>query len=531
MVKKSQQQNHLDYWTKRQEDILRFLDQADIDMSLELSKVYREQAFQAQKDLFEFYQRYAEDNNMTYQDVVKKLTHEDLSDYRENAERYRKQAEKDPELLKRINEQYVSAKATRLDALHLDLLFKVGIMKGIIDKSFENYLKSASNYAYKKAVGGRVGTLNTPALNELVNTPFNGYNYSEQLWGNVDNLVRDLKDTLKKGFVRGDNPRSLARDLAKKYDVAKYRAETLLRTDGTMIINNATAKRYIDSGIKYYRDLVRLDGRTTEICRRIARLNERKLLSEMKPGVNAAPYHYNCRTTIIPDDEEVFADTDEVDYNQNMNNLDLMAKRQSFEVGKDIRVRAKKVSGTNYDFWVQDNTKKIRDTLKLVESNLKNLSSYEVPKIVFVKKSRLPGWAGYNYEQDILFISDLLNSEEAVKDMLLDNYFASKDLQGILVHELTHKKHWDTAKEFYKNNRKRYNSVEEAKNAMDSPLISYIKSQQQADYNYLYKISDYADIAGFEGKYNEVIAEAVTAGDSLQDSLLLKKIKEVLKWK
>lgn len=313
MVKKSQQQNHLDYWTKRQEDILRFLDQADIDMSLELSKVYREQAFQAQKDLFEFYQRYAEDNNMTYQDVVKKLTHEDLSDYRENAERYRKQAEKDPELLKRINEQYVSAKATRLDALHLDLLFKVGIMKDIIDKSFENYLKSASNYAYRKAMGGRVGTLNTPALNELVNTPFNGYNYSEQLWGNVDNLVRDLKDTLKKGFVRGDNPRSLARDLAKKYDVAKYRAETLLRTDGTMIINNATAKRYIDSGLKYYRDLVRLDGRTTEICRRIARLNERKLLSEMKPGVNAAPYHYNCRTTIIPDDEELNAEVEAIE--------------------------------------------------------------------------------------------------------------------------------------------------------------------------------------------------------------------------
>lgn len=313
MVKKSQQQNHLDYWTKRQEDILRFLDQADIDMSLELSKVYREQAFQAQKDLFEFYQRYAEDNNMTYQDVVKKLTHEDLSDYRENAERYRKQAEKDPELLKRINEQYVSAKATRLDALHLDLLFKVGIMKGIIDKSFESYLKSASNYAYKKAVGGRVGTLNTPALNELVNTPFNGYNYSEQLWGNVDNLVGDLKATLKKGFVRGDNPRSLARDLAKRYDVARYRAETLIRTDGTMVVNNATAKRYIDSGLKYYRDLVRLDGRTTEICKRIARLNERKLLSEIKPGVNAAPYHYNCRTTIIPDDDELNAEVEAIE--------------------------------------------------------------------------------------------------------------------------------------------------------------------------------------------------------------------------
>lgn len=313
MVKKSQQQNHLDYWTKRQEDILSYLDRADLDVFSELQKLYSEQAFELQKELFDFYAKYAEDNKMTYQDVVKKLTHEDLSDYRENAERYRKQAEKDPELLKRLNEQYVSAKATRLDALHLDLLFKVGIMKGIIDKSFESYLKSASNYAYKKAVGGRVGTLNTPALNELVNTPFNGYNYSEQLWGNVDNLVRDLKDTLKKGFVRGDNPRSLARDLARRFDVAKHRAETLLRTDGTMIINNATAKRYIDSGLKYYRDLVRLDGRTTDICRRIARLNERKLLSEMKPGVNAAPYHYNCRTTIIPDDDELNAEVEAIE--------------------------------------------------------------------------------------------------------------------------------------------------------------------------------------------------------------------------
>ncbi|QBX16765.1 hypothetical protein Javan273_0023 [Streptococcus phage Javan273] len=312
-MKKSQQQNHLDYWIKRQEDILSFLDQADIDMSLELSKVYREQAFQAQKDLFEFYQRYAEDNNMTYQDVVKKLTHEDLSDYRENAERYRKQAEKDPELLKRLNEQYVSAKATRLDSLHLDLLYRAGLVRGVIEQSFESYLKNATNYAYRKAMGGRVGTLNTPALNELVNTPFDGYNYSEQLWGNVDNLVRDLKDTLKKGFVRGDNPMSLARDLAKRYDVAKYRAETLIRTDGTMVINNATAKRYMDSGLKYYRDLVRLDGRTTDICRRIARLDERKLLSEMKPGINAAPYHFNCRTTIIPDEDELNVEVEPID--------------------------------------------------------------------------------------------------------------------------------------------------------------------------------------------------------------------------
>lgn len=304
---------YLDHWKERQKDILRYLDKADIDVSAELSKLYSEQAIEAQKDLYQFYMRYATDNHLSYQEARQRLRHEDLSDYRANAERYRKQAEKDPELLKRLNEQYVSARATRLDALGLDMAFRVGVLRGLIDKTFEQYLKKSANYAYKKAIGGRNGAINAPALEYLVNTPFNGYNYSQQVWGNVDHLARDLKETLKRGFVRGDGIRELARELTKKYEVARHRAETLIRTDGTMVINNATAQRYKDAGFKYYRDLVRLDSRTTDICREIARKDERKLLSEMQPGINAAPYHFNCRTTIVPDDEEINIENNLID--------------------------------------------------------------------------------------------------------------------------------------------------------------------------------------------------------------------------
>lgn len=294
-----------DYWQSRQEDILRYLDKADIDVSAELSRLYSEQAVEAQKDLYNLYMKYAKDNNLTYQEAQQRLRHEDLSDYRKNAERYRKQAEKDPELLKRLNEQYVSSRATRLDALALEMTFRAGVLRGLIDKTFEKYLKDSANYAYSKAVGGRAGTINAPALKQLIETPFNGYNYSQQVWGHVDNLAKDLKEVLKRGFVRGDGVRELAREISKKYEVARHRAETLIRTDGTMIINNATAKRYMDEGLRYYRDLVQLDNRTTKICREIARKDERKLLSEMQPGINAAPYHFNCRTTIVPDDEEL----------------------------------------------------------------------------------------------------------------------------------------------------------------------------------------------------------------------------------
>ena len=182
-------------------------------------------------------------------------------------------------------------------------------------------------------------------------------------------------------------------------------------------------------------------------------------------------------------------------YNQGMSSIDLMAKQRSFVVGYDIRVKAKQLSGTEFDFWAQDNTKKIRDAVVNVQEVFRQLPDYSKPTVVFLKKSRLSGFAGYNYKQDILFISDALSSEKYIINILSDNYFASKDLKDILIHELTHKKHWDSAKEFYKNNKKRYNSLEEAKASLDS-----------------------------------VIAEAMVANNEFSRDLQ-ERIKEVLKWK
>ena len=217
-------------------------------------------------------------------------------------------------------------------------------------------------------------------------------------------------------------------------------------------------------------------------------------------------------------------------YNQGMSSIDLMAKQRSFVVGYDIRVKAKQLSGTEFDFWAQDNTKKIRDAVVNVQGVFRQLPDYSKPTVVFLKKSRLSGFAGYNYKQDSLFISDALSSEKYIINILSDNYFASKDLKDILIHELTHKKHWDSAKEFYKNNKKRYNSLEEAKASLDSQIISYVRTQLSFDYNYLAKISDYADISAFNERYNEVIAEAMVADNEFSRDLQ-ERIKEVLKWK
>ena len=296
---------HDNYWRDRAEDIMRYIDSTDIDVFEELQKIYIEHSAEVQRDLFAFVTKYADDNKMSYSEALQRLRGVDLSDYQANAEKYRKQAEKDPELLKRLNEQYASSKVTRFDALNLEMTYKIGVMQGIVEKSFENYLKSTAKYAYKKVMGGNSGALNEPALKELINTPFNGYNYSEQIWGNTDNLAKDLREVLKRGFIRGDDVRSMAAELSKKYNVARARAQTLIRTDGTAIVNRSAIKRYEESGLEFYRISVHMDNRTTQICKRINRENKRYRIDEFETGVTAPPFHYNCRSAVIPDEDEL----------------------------------------------------------------------------------------------------------------------------------------------------------------------------------------------------------------------------------
>lgn len=301
-------EDHDRYWTARAREIFEYVDRKDINFFAEMEKIYREQSASLQRSVFDFYTRFAEDHEITYQDAMKRLRGEDLSDYAENAQRYREQAEKDPELLRRLNEQYASARAVRLQVLNSEAVYRAGVLAGALHKSFEKYLYDVAEYAYRKSVGGRAGAINRPAFEEVIKTPFNGRNYSAQLWGNTDSLADSLKKVFRQGFIRGDSPQDMAREIQKEFNVARSRAETLIRTDATAVVNRATIKRYKREGLKYYRILVVLDDRTTQICRNIAQEDKLYKLEDAQVGVNMPPFHYNCRSTIMPDEEELNGD-------------------------------------------------------------------------------------------------------------------------------------------------------------------------------------------------------------------------------
>ena len=389
-----------------------------------------------------------------------------------------------------------------------------------------------------------------------------GSTYSTDIWKNTGKLTSSIKDELLMSLMTGRDTRETAQAIAERFNVGQNDARRLVRTESAFFHNQMELLSYEEADIEKYIFVAVLDKRTSRICQE----HDNQVYDRDKavPGVNCPPMHPWCRSTTVGYDEDadysklkrrarnpvtgktelvpadmtykewyskyVAKDGEKV-YNQGMSSIDLMAKQRSFVVGNDIRVNAKKLSGTEFDFWVQDNTKKIRDTVFNVQSSLKELNDFPTPTVVFLKKSRLPGFAGYDYKQDILFVSDALHSEIEFAKVLSDNYFAAQNITDTMIHELTHKKHWDSAKAFYKANKKRYNSVEQAMSELNSLLVSYVKEQLKHDYNYLYSISDNAAIAFYNDNINELVAEVGVLGDKVTDPNLLNKVKEVLSWK
>lgn len=448
-----------------------------------------------------------------------------------------------------------------------------GIHDKVTEALSDVYIKGKIHQAKNLAHFGIIEKpiLGVDAVKHKMGSNWSGKTFSTNVWGHEEATYKAISDILNKGLTGGWSIDRMARALSERTGVAYHRADTLVRTETTFYNNLATLDTIKELGGDHYEIVAVLDSRTSDICQ--SENHKVYPVKEYEPGRTAPPFHVRCRSTIRPavksdkpspyfdilqndgsvklatekrslDEifagweregeaikEKLFAKDGEKMYNQDMFTMDLMAKQRSFAVGNDIRVKTKKLNGTDFDFWVQDNTKKIRDTVFNVQSSLKELNDFPTPTVVFLKKSRLPGFAGYDYKQDILFVSDALHSEIEFAKVLSDNYFAAQNITDTMVHELTHKKHWDSAKAFYKANKKRYNSVEQAMSELNSPLVSYVKEQLKHDYNYLYSISDNAAIAFYNDNINELVAEVGVLGDKVTDINLLNKVKEVLSWK
>ena len=125
-----------------------------------------------------------------------------------------------------------------------------------------------------------------------------GKHWSNRVWDNKSRLQQLVEKGLLDSVSRGTSKDELVKTVMKIFGNGFYESDRLVRTELTHIQNQAAMDRYKQAGVKKFKFLAEIDGRTSNICKEM----DGKIFSfeEAKTGENVPPLHPFCRSTIIP---------------------------------------------------------------------------------------------------------------------------------------------------------------------------------------------------------------------------------------
>jgi SPP1 gp7 family putative phage head morphogenesis protein len=327
----SNRENRQKYWQDRAERTVLAGEKTALEMTTDLKKAYTRAEKQITKEIESFYSKYAKETGLDITEIRKRLNPKELQSVKDDIAEFLKEAKNkdykfDPMYKKQLEELSSRAYISRLEELKLNINHEVEKLYSTQQTAFKNsleetykdsYMRTIFNVQQGTGVASNFTSLNTRVIEKAVSTKWlgDGKTYSDRIWNHKDNLVRALETQMVQGFILGQNPKVIAKNLVglglqDKTTPLKTQyknAVRLARTEHSYITNSATFDAYKETSfIHSYQYLAILDNKTSELC--ISFDNQIIPLKEKVLGVNYPPLHPNCRSTTIP-----YFEPDEID--------------------------------------------------------------------------------------------------------------------------------------------------------------------------------------------------------------------------
>lgn len=287
--------NTAEYWDKRSIDRSITAEQKAERYSRDIQKVYSQAETQLTKDINAIYRTYAKGEGIDVDKLLQKLSVEDT-----HAFWLKMRAEGN---LEYITANY-QARISRLEQIKGEVYSKVRSIandeSAIHTTAHTDTINTAYNTnAFDTAQGLNANVaftgLNTKTLDTMLNNTWQGANYSQRIWGNTNLLATTVKDNLGSALLTGKAPARVTKEIAEQFNVARYIADRLVRTETNYFQNEAEAQSNVDMGLERYKFVATLDTRTSQVCQ--DHDDKVYLLKDRNTGVNFPPLHPNCRST------------------------------------------------------------------------------------------------------------------------------------------------------------------------------------------------------------------------------------------
>ena len=320
------------YWEKRAEIREAKAYSNCLEATNGLVNAYRQTAANIRREVNDFYNRFADENGLTYADAVKYLNREEELEWQTTVEGYIEEIrrEKDPAVRERLMREYdaraYGARITRLESLNASIDAELSKLYARANEQFrellgenfaEGYYRTIFDIQSRYGYSSMFAAVNSDIVENALTYPWSGANFSDRLWKHKGELLNTLRETLTSGLIRGDSVQNVAKRLAERLKASQYNALRLIRTESSHIHNTAELEAYKACGFEEYEFMASLGERTCEVC---GDMDGRRIkLADKKFGVNFPPLHPNCRCTTIaydPDDDLEDMKSGELDYEQ-----------------------------------------------------------------------------------------------------------------------------------------------------------------------------------------------------------------------
>lgn len=301
-----------DYWKDRFEQIEKICHDKGAVTYREIEEQYRKAQREIESQISVWYQRFAVNNGITMQEARRLLTSGELAELKWDVNEYIKYGQQnaiDGKWMKQLENASAKAHISRLEALKLQVQQQVEIVFGNqldgIDKAMRavysaGYLHTAFEIQKGTGVGYTLAAFNQTLIDKILNRPWapDGKNFSDRVWSNKQKLINELNTTLTQGIILGKDPGKIINAMSKKLDVSKTAAGRLVMTESAAFASRGQEDCFKELGVEEYEIVATLDSHTSEICQdmdgKVFKMSEREI------GLNAPPFHVNCRTTTVP---------------------------------------------------------------------------------------------------------------------------------------------------------------------------------------------------------------------------------------
>lgn len=293
-------------------------EQSCLLMEKRMRTAYQSAIDELQKELDDFYEKYATNNKIDLQVAKQKLSLSDSENVKDLAEQYKQLLSKKNigvRTQKKLDEIAAKTKVSRLEQLLVNCTkqaAEVGIKAKdeMIDVGSLMYKDGFGHTMFniQKTVGMGVN-FNMPSarvIKTASNVEWLGATFTDRTGYTLDRLTNNIEQIIPQLFIQGKNADEFGKAIAKQFNMSENAAKRDMRTLTTLITNQASILAYNNCEmVDEFEFVATLDGRTSDKCR--AMDGKRFKLNEAAPFVNQPPLHYNCRSTTIP----YFEDLDE----------------------------------------------------------------------------------------------------------------------------------------------------------------------------------------------------------------------------